>query len=61
MDMSTLWALNKQIIDPIVPRYTAVEKTLLTLTNVDKDEVEIPIISSAPSSSSYKYIITLLL
>ena len=24
MDMGKLWALNKQIIDPIVPRYTAV-------------------------------------
>jgi len=24
MDMEKLWAINKKIIDPIVPRYTAV-------------------------------------
>jgi hypothetical protein len=26
MDMDTLWAINKSIIDPIIPRYSAVAK-----------------------------------
>jgi glutamyl-tRNA synthetase len=26
MDMSKLWAVNREIIDPIVPRFTAIAK-----------------------------------
>jgi glutamyl-tRNA synthetase len=26
MDMNKLWALNREIIDPIVPRFTAISK-----------------------------------
>eukprot|EP01099_Mayorella_cantabrigiensis_P001424 TRINITY_DN1618_c0_g1_i2.p1 TRINITY_DN1618_c0_g1~~TRINITY_DN1618_c0_g1_i2.p1 ORF type:complete len:421 (-),score=118.54 TRINITY_DN1618_c0_g1_i2:28-1290(-) len=36
MDMAKLWALNKKILDPIVPRHTAIDadsKITLTLTN----------------------------
>ena len=36
MDMAKLWALNKKILDPIVPRYTVINadsKVVLTLTN----------------------------
>lgn len=36
MEIEQLWALNKRIIDPIVPRYTAINKAgavPLTLTN----------------------------
>jgi glutamyl/glutaminyl-tRNA synthetase len=35
MDMNKLWALNKKIIDPIVPRYTVVDsaRVPLKLTN----------------------------
>jgi glutamyl/glutaminyl-tRNA synthetase len=35
-EMEKLWALNKQIIDPIIPRYTAIEtskKVPFHLTN----------------------------
>jgi len=38
MEPEKLWAVNKKIIDPIVPRYTAIVKStaaVLTLTNVD--------------------------
>jgi len=37
MDMDKLWALNKKVIDPIVPRYTALAKkdlVKLVLTNL---------------------------
>jgi len=36
MDMAKLWALNKKILDPIVPRHTVIDadsKVVLTLTN----------------------------
>lgn len=35
MDMDKLWAINKKVIDPIAPRYTAVDssRVLFTLTN----------------------------
>mmetsp|Transcript_41 Transcript_41/g.81 ORF Transcript_41/g.81 Transcript_41/m.81 type:complete len:718 (-) Transcript_41:62-2215(-) len=39
MDMGKLWALNKQIIDPIVPRYTAlIQPVPVTLTNFSGSE-----------------------
>jgi len=35
-EMEKLWALNRQIIDPIIPRYTAIDKNkkvIFHLTN----------------------------
>jgi glutamyl-tRNA synthetase len=40
MDMSKLWALNKQIIDPVVPRYVAViEPIPVKISNFSEPEV----------------------
>jgi glutamyl-tRNA synthetase len=40
MDMSKLWALNKQIIDPIVPRYVVVvDPVVVKLSNFPEAEV----------------------
>jgi len=40
MEPEKLWAINKKILDPIVPRYMAVADgaVVLTLTNQSKPE-----------------------
>ena len=40
MEPEKLWAVNKKIIDPIIPRFTAIAegRVLVTLTNYDKVE-----------------------
>ncbi|CRG95198.1 glutamate--tRNA ligase, putative [Plasmodium gallinaceum] len=43
MQWDKLWSINKQIIDPIVPRYAAVDKkkaVLLTLSDLKSDIIE---------------------
>lgn len=48
MDMEKVWVINKKIIDPIVPRYTAVDKEnvrriTLDMGDVAEKEAEIPL------------------
>ena len=35
MDWDKLWAFNRKVIDPIVPRYTALLKNAMILLHVD--------------------------
>ena len=34
MEWDKIWAVNKKVIDPVVPRYTALEKDQIVVVNV---------------------------
>jgi len=57
MEMEKLWATNKKVIDPIIPRYTAIAahpQCLLTLTDVAKEPEVKTIPRHKKKSSSWK-------
>lgn len=44
LDWSTIWALNKKVIDPVAPRFTAIEEekvVLMTLSGITEPAVEL--------------------
>ena len=34
MEWDKIWAVNKKVIDPVVPRYTALEKDEVVVVNI---------------------------
>ena len=51
MEWDKIWALNKKILDPITPRYTAIEKDRIShlyLSNVPEVEGDTPFVKNQP-------------